>query len=124
MEGKGKEGWGGPGRPKRRYGVGDAPSEYNAWCSSESFFWSHSSHFLVVPPNSQYCEKERVSVIALLRYLLRRAAYLLLEGDCRLCLVNRCITNETFHGRLTTAVGHRLGGKKRCFGHGLMCVCV
>lgn len=40
------------------YGVrgsfGSAPSEYNRSCRSGCFFSSHSSHFFVVPPNSQY----------------------------------------------------------------------
>jgi hypothetical protein len=40
-----------------KLGMGGAklPCEYSLLCMSEWFSSSHSSHFLVVPPNSQYC---------------------------------------------------------------------
>jgi hypothetical protein len=31
------------------------PCEYSFWCMSGCLSASHSSHFFVVPPNSQYC---------------------------------------------------------------------
>ena len=44
-----------PLRNRRENSREASPSEYNRPCISGRFFSSHSSHFLTVPPNSQYC---------------------------------------------------------------------
>lgn len=41
---------------------GKGPSEYSSSCRSGWDFWSHSSHFLDVPPNSQYYPTVTVNI--------------------------------------------------------------